>query len=63
MIELRYVKTKIETKIGNESCVIWFENVLQFRTMQNLEEVGIYAPIWGVWQAVPIVDKMEAVQQ
>ena len=55
MIELRYLKTKIETLIANDTYVLGFDNVLQFRTMQNIEEIGIYTPIWSKWQDVPVV--------
>ena len=48
MIELRWLE--LDRPVGHIR-----QNVLQYRIMTNIEEIGIQPPIWSDWIDVPTV--------
>ena len=55
MTELRWVwKTEFD-----EYRTLTTTKVLQYRTMQNLMEIGLQEPIWSEWMDVPEVEDIE----
>jgi hypothetical protein len=57
MFELRLYKEKGGQYFDGalHGCAGYKDAILQYRSMENIQELGIQEPIWSEWQDVPTV--------